>query len=401
MSIWIHDYAPKDRSEIQGQDKAVDKLQEFISTYDKQKKKAMLLYGPPGAGKTSSIYAIARELDLEVIEVNASDFRTKDQLEQRIGPAMNQMSLFSKGKVILIDEVDGLSGTKDRGGIASISNLLKKSSFPVIMTTNDPFDKKFKTLRNNSEMAEFHSLNYLSVHNILKRIVEKEGIEYEDMALKLLARKAGGDSRAAINDLQILARQAGKVDKGSLDILTERDRPDNIYNAIMIVLKSTDPEVARNAFDNVDADMDQVFLWLDENIPKEYTKPEDLVRAYDMLSRADVFKGRIRRKQHWRFMAYIFPLLSMGIATAKDEKYKGFTKYSQTKRLLKIWQANMKYQKRKTIAEKIASATHTSTKAALRSSFPYIKEAFKDDTFSRQLTDELELSKEEVDWLRK
>ena len=65
--------------------------------------------------------------------------------------------------------------------------------------------------------------------------------------------------------------------------------------------KSTDPNVAITAFENVEEKLDQQLLWIDENLPKEYTKPEDLAKAYDKLSKADVFNRRIRRWQHYRF----------------------------------------------------------------------------------------------------
>ena len=118
-------YQPKNSQEIIGQDEAVKTLKDFITNYKTQKKKAILLYGPSGTGKTSSTYAVAKELNLKLIEINASDTRNKEQIENKVGGASKQMSLFSKGKIILIDEVDGLSGMKDRGGIPTIIKLIQ------------------------------------------------------------------------------------------------------------------------------------------------------------------------------------------------------------------------------------------------------------------------------------
>src|SRR3989338_2554395 len=104
---WTKRYAPKNSSEVVGQEKALISLKSFISGYKKARKKAMILYGPPGCGKTSSVYAVASELNLKVIEINASDCRNKDAISTIIGAASKQMSLFARGKLILVDEIYG------------------------------------------------------------------------------------------------------------------------------------------------------------------------------------------------------------------------------------------------------------------------------------------------------
>ena len=119
-------------------------------------------------------------------------------------------------------------------------------------------------------------------------------------------------------------------------------------------------------------------LWLDANLPEEYARPEDLARAYDALSKADVFQRRIRRWQHWRFLVYINALLTAGVAVAKDKKYEKFVQYKPTGRLLKIWWANQKSMKKKAIAEKIAHKTHSSKKDILKSTMPYLPLMFRD-----------------------
>ena len=161
-------------------------------------------------------------------------------------------------------------------------------------------------------------------------------------------------------------------------------------------------DIAVNAFENVDEDFDKRFLWLDQNLPLEYQKPEDLARAYDFLSKADVFKGRIRRWQHWRFLVYMNIFMTAGIAVSKDEKYSGLTSYKPTTRILKLWRANMKYQKRKSIASKIAEKTHTSSKRALQDTLPYLTVIFKKNKkIAGQIAQEFELDKDEVEWLKK
>ena len=110
--------------------------------------------------------------------------------------------------------------------------------------------------------------------------------------LTQIATRAGGDYRAAINDMQGRAVADYESD--------DRNREESIVPALMKVLKTTKFEVAINALDNVDLDMDKRLLWVEENMAREYLIPLDLSRAFDALSLADVFRGRIRRWQYWR-----------------------------------------------------------------------------------------------------
>src|SRR3989344_6505726 len=120
MHPFTQKYSPKRASDIIGQQQVIAKLLDFASNHKKQKKKAALIYGPTGSGKTCAAYLIARQLDLEIVEVNASDFRNAEGINAILGNAMKQMSLFFKGKIILVDEIDGLAGNQDRGGVQAI-----------------------------------------------------------------------------------------------------------------------------------------------------------------------------------------------------------------------------------------------------------------------------------------
>jgi len=402
MTTWTKKHQPENASEVRGHDKALAELKSFILNFKNQKKKAALIYGSSGVGKTCSVYALASDLNYEVFELNASDFRNKNGIESTLGPAIMQRSLFSNNKIILIDEIDGLSGKNDRGGVSALAKLIDRSIFPIIMTATNPYGQKLNAIRKKSELIHFHTLNYLSVFSVLKNICTKEKIKFDEEALKSLARHNAGDLRSAINDLQTLTHENKELKNEDLNELSDRNRTENMLSALMKVFKTTDINIAIRAFENVEEDIGKQFLWIDQNLPEEYQKPEDLARAYDCLSRADVFKGRIRRWQHWRFLVYVNALISAGVAVAKDEKYKGFTSYKPTTRILKLWRANMKYQKRKNIASKIAEKTHTSSKRALQDTLPYLSLIFKKNKeLSGRLAQEFELDKDEIEWLSK
>jgi len=400
MKPLFHLHQPTGLSDVVGQDVAVEQLRKFAVTFKTLKNNAAFLYGPSGSGKTCSVYALAADLGIEVVEINASDYRNKKEIESRVGAAIGQQSLFYKGKIVLVDEVDGLSGFKDRGGIQALTKLIEGSAFPIVLTATNPFDNKFSKLRSRSNMIQFDGLSHTDVYAILKGICDKEGISYEEMALKSIARRAGGDARAAINDLQILSGDK-KIGKSDLEVLGDRNRMDTMLSALLRVFKATDLAIALPAFDSVDEDYDKIMLWLDENLPYEYTNPADLASAYDKLSRADVFKGRIRRWQHWRYLVYAHALISGGVAVSKDAKYSHMVKYKPTGRLLKIYWSNIKNAKKKTISQKFASRMHTSSKH-IRGDLPFFQHIFrKNKEMASAISDELGLDTDEVKWMNK
>ncbi len=375
----------------------IKQLVEFVTKYSKQKKKALLLHGPAGTGKTSAVYALAEKLDLELVEVNASDFRNADEINAKIGNAIKQQSLFSRGKLILIDELDGIAGNEDRGGVSALAELLTKSKFPIIMTANSPWEQKLAPLRTKSILVEFPALPVASMLPALKRISDGEKLQIDDYFLKTLARRSGGDLRGAIIDLQTLLPSPTNKD---LDSLHERERAESIMQVLVKIFKSTDANIARSALDNYNDDLNECLLWLDENLPKEY-KLNDLQRAYDCLSKADVFQGRIRRWQYWRFLVYVSALMTAGVALAKDKRSNEFVQYERTQRILKLWMAKQKYARRTKIAGKLGSLTHCSKKKALHGVVALQSLYKSQHPVTLSLTKELKLDDEELEWLEK
>ncbi len=387
--LWTQKYAPQTPAEVVGQG-GVQAVSDFIQRYP-GRKKAVLLYGPSGCGKTTSIYALANERGDELLEINASDTRNAASLNALLGSALKQRSLFGKNKIILVDELDGLSGMEDRGGVDALIKLLEHSFFPVVLITSDPYERKLSSLRSKCELIEFMPLSPTVLAQLLSRIAAMEGINAPAAVVKALARRSGGDARAAIIDLQTLTEKSLILKADDLSSLGERRQNESMMKALMKILKTTDSSVAVAALDAVDEDLDDVMLWIDENLPKEYKKPQDLVRAYNAVAKADIFRSWIRRWQYWRLLAYVHIMLTSGVALAKEEKYSQFSPYGPPQRLLKIWRLNMKNAKKKSIAEKIAQATHCGTRKAMKQ-MPY---------FQKMKEIGLELSDEEKDWFRK
>lgn len=388
---WCEKYRASCFSDVKGQDLAIDKVKIFLKNFPA--KKSIVLHGPPGVGKTSLAYAIAFENDAEILELNASDLRNKSKIGEVIGPASQQRSLFRRSKIILVDEVDGVSAIKDRGGLGELLALLEKSSFPIIITANDIWNRKFNLLRRKSELVQLKEIDYKIVLSILKGVCEKENCVVSSDVLTSIAIKARGDIRAALNDLQVLS----KMDSPELiQEVGERNREQSIFSALQYVFKNAkiDDEMIR-VYDEVNMPIDDIFLWVEENIPLEY-KGEELVRAYDALSLADVFRGRIRRQRHYRFMVYEYFLLGAGIAGVKQYNRTGWTGYKKPSRILKIWLQNQRAAKKKTICQKYAKLCHISTKTAMKD-FMLLKIILSGENVRK----ELKLSSDEIAYLDK
>ncbi|MBN1274977.1 replication factor C large subunit [Candidatus Woesearchaeota archaeon] len=393
---WIKKHVPSSVGAIVGQP-GVATARSLVQRWSR-KSKPVWLWGGSGTGKTATAVALAHELGLELVEVNASDTRNKDAISSLIGGAVFQGSLFGTGKLILVDEVDGLSGTKDRGGIPELLRVVKGSPYPVLLTGQDPYDRKFSSLRKACELVAYKPLDYKDIVAYLKQVLAQEKVVFEEAALTRIAMASGGDLRAAVNDAQTFS-DGGSLMVEDLGVLGERERRETMQQALLRVFKTTQASVARGAFDNVQEDVDKVMLWADHNLSLEYVRPLDLCRGYDALSAADVFLGRIRRWQHYRFYVYAYDLLTAGVALAKDEKYPGVREYEESDRVLKIWIANQKRLRRKAVAEKLANKSHCSVRRAM-GDVPYLQSLFVND--KRQalaVASYLDLDGEEVAWL--
>ncbi len=393
---WTEKHRPKYFSDVKGQDMVIEKIREFLynaridARKGKLQKKAIILHGPPGIGKTTIAHAAANESNSEIFELNASDLRNSQKLREILRPATKQQSLIKKGKIILVDEVDGISRT-DRGGLQELLRLIGSTSHPIIITANDIWGKKFSELRRKAETVQLKEINYKLIKDYLIEILRKEKKFIEQDILTNIAIKARGDIRAAINDLQI----AASLPDPSQVLIHERNKETDIFSALRMVFKGKPNKAMLQVFNSIKKPIDEIILWVEENIPTEY-QGEELVRAYDALSKVDIFKRRIYRQQYWRFLVYENALLSYGISSAKKSEKTGFTSYKKPTRILKMWLNNRKIEKKKTIAKKYSKYVHIGEKRALKE-FPAIKQFL----LKPEIQKELKLTGDEIEYLQK
>ena len=182
-----------------------------------------------------------------------------------------------------------------------------------------------------------------------------------------------------------------------IDSIEEREKEETIFTALRNIFKSKDLNLILGSFENTNIDLDECFLWLDENIPAEYKNPVELNNAYLAMSRADIFKKRIFREQYYRLLVYRNALMTAGIAFSKKGNYPGFTPYKRTTRILKMYIQKQKNLKKIAIAEKLGSLTHCSIKKTLKNNFQILQLLIKRNI----ITKELNLSEEEIEYIKK
>ena len=380
---WARKYEPKNLAEFVDQKEALEKFLRWIKSW-KPGKQAALLYGPPGTGKTCMVRAYANQNKLDLIEMNVSDIRTAQQIEQIFGSAMMQRSLWNRGKIFLIDEVDGIS-PEDRGATSAILKIIRNSHYPVVLTANDVWHPRLRSLRESCLKIQFKNVHVWSIVKRLKQICEKEGIKAGTDVLKEIASRSQGDLRAAINDLEVVARGKKEITHKDLEVLGYRNKETQIFDALKMIFKTKSPMAAKLAIMNVERDPQEIFWWIEENIANEYESPEEIARAYEALSKADLFRRRIALRQNWRFLVYMIDLMTAGVALAKKEMYRKFTKYEYPKRL-KMFSITKGERKEVSDALRIlAEKLHCSTKVIRQEYLPYFKLMKRDKKFRKSL----------------
>ena len=348
--MYTEKFRPAKLSEIVGQPKALRELLSWFNTWPEQKK-AAILYGRAGVGKTSAVHALSKELNADLIELNASDQRNKDVIERIVGNAAFSSTLDGSRKIILLDEADNVYGREDKGGNQAISRIIDKTRNPIILIANEYWEIP-PGIRNKSKMIEFRTLLPASVKKVLKRVVEEENLRVSDDVLKQIADNANGDLRAALNDLESLTGE---------EYYNPRDTQPSIFQALSSLFRTQSADV-RKEFWNVDKEPRETLLWVAENMPLVYA-PEDAARAYYYLSRADVFLGRVMRRQYYKLWGYAMDLMTSGVSVARVDRYH-FQRFRSPSYFAAMARSRKDRTMKKQIHKKIAAKCHCSLKEA-------------------------------------
>ena len=375
MVDWTEQYRPRSLSELRGNNKARDTLQEWAESWDDHRE-AVVLYGSPGVGKTSAAHALANDMGWETVELNASDQRTADVIERFAGRAAMNATLSGSAsgggavggdtasrQLVVLDEADNIHGNYDRGGKAAITDLVKNSGQPIVLIANE-FYEMSRGLRNACQDIEFRDVGARSIVPALRDICRHEDIEYEDEALDTIAETNSGDLRGAVKDLQAAAEGRDAIAKA--DVVTgERDTSMGIFPFLDVVLKEESAQEALQASYSVDETPDDLTKWIEDNMLDVY-EPGEATLAYDFLANADRWLGRVRATQDYSYWRYAGDNTAAGVAAARDGTKGGWTRYGRPQ----FWPSSDKTAD--AVCQRIAEQSGTSIAIARRAILPFL-----------------------------
>jgi replication factor C large subunit len=372
---WTVKHRPRTSKDVAGNKTAVEKLREWIDSWSEgpPNKRAVLLYGPAGVGKTSVSEALALERGWDLVEINASDKRSGEILSKIAGLASTQSTLFSKGRFILLDEVDGINLREDSGAVTTILQIIKETQYPLILTANDPWDPKTRPLREACLQIELKRLGIRDGLPLLKTVLAKEGVRTTDDVLKYIIDKDRGDIRSILNDIQLLASRTKTLTMDDVSMLAGRDRTESIFEVLRVIFNSRTVAAARRALSISDADQEMLFQWIFENAPYQIPKPRELEQAISALAEADMYFARSKRTQSWHLLSYALDLMTAGVAVAKQTPASGWVPMRFPSRISSMSRTRGNRDLRKRIGVAIGQKTHVSARRAQQLYLPLLR----------------------------
>ena len=333
-------YSPKSLSDIIGNQQNIRNLELWLDNWNNnhlyknisQKKnnnqfgkritnnlsRAAIISGPPGIGKTSTVRVLAKVKGYKVFELNASDKRNKDSINQSVGFLMNNTTIsWGENKamtknIIIMDEVDGMAGNEDKGGIHALIDIVKKTKVPIIFICNDIYSPKLKSLLNYCYDLRFSRPDKRQIVSKLYDICKKENIIADNMTLSNIVECFGNDIRQTINYLDLYSRQK-KFDLKNDCFKSQKDKSVSV-NAFEIckILLNKAESIKYNFSQKLDlffVDFDLIPAMIYENYidtksinNNNLDKTDSLkkiVEGLDHMSFADNIDEKIRSNMEW------------------------------------------------------------------------------------------------------
>ncbi|MDA4130596.1 MAG: AAA family ATPase [Thaumarchaeota archaeon] len=291
-------HRPKNIASMIGNEQARLEIVRWLKNW-KIGSKPLLLTGPPGVGKSTSIYAVANEFGYTVLEYNASDVRTRERLREALSPTLENNSIFNDEKLLVfLDEIDGLSGRSDYAGMDFVLDFIENATMPVAMAANLEETQKLKKIEQKSLVLRFRPIGPDLLLIYLRSISSKEELKVPDEVLFRIATNSRGDVRQALNELQTVSGKvivAGYTDD---QFMSDSAALDAIFKAkTMNEALQMMRQYSAQPYDRIRAVFDSV-------VTAKNLSVESKSEALAFLADADLLLGKINQKQSWRLLRY-------------------------------------------------------------------------------------------------
>jgi replication factor C subunit 1 len=291
--MFVDKYTPKNVSDIIGHKEQIKQITSWLQSWSEgyPTERGILVTGPPGIGKTTTVHLIAESLGYKVTEYNASDTRSVSVLRGMIALGIKRLV----NEIIVMDEIDGLS---ERGGIGEIASIIKKTATPIICITNDK-PPKLRPIINACLDIKFNRPVKSTIANALLKIVKSENIEITKASLESLCEENGNDIRSILNNLEFYGQsiQDSLNNKDStlrLDAFSATQR--------LIGNKKLSFDDAANL---VFVDYNMIPLMVEEAyIGSSKGSLEDVVKASEFISTGDIIDRQLHKTQNWGLLPH-------------------------------------------------------------------------------------------------
>lgn len=240
---------PKNLEEYVGQEHILGKDKILYRTIKADRLSSIILWGPPGCGKTSLARVISETTKYKFTRINAVTSGVSD-IKNAIIEASNLM-LNPTGKCILfIDEIHRFNKLQQDALLPYVEN---GTVILIGATTENPYFEVNKALISRSMVVKLEPLTIQNIYEVLKRaLTAEEGlgsykIKIEDETLRKIAEVSGGDVRTALNGLEV-AVLTTKVNSNGIIEITNQIAADSVQNRKAIFDKNGDSH-----YDNISA----------------------------------------------------------------------------------------------------------------------------------------------------
>ncbi|MGI0017096.1 MAG: AAA family ATPase [Nitrosotalea sp.] len=313
--MWSEKYRPKNLLEMVGNEETKESFVKWLGKWIKGTK-PLLLVGPPGIGKTTMAVLGANQFGYDLISMNASDVRSKQKIQEILNPILGNSSVLGK-PMIFIDEVDGIHGRSDFGGVEALVDILKEPTIPIILAANSDISDKMKNIKKVTTTVKLRPLPPRLMRLYIEEILKREGASIKIGNMIKMIIDSRGDIRSILNSAQALAG-------GFEPQLDKSHETHNIEESVNLFFNAKSPEEAHAILYSMRIDPREKINAFYSSIITSSLPVNILKDMLDVLSEADMLYGKIMRKQEWRLLRYLDGILSKLYQQGTTIKYSKF-----------------------------------------------------------------------------